>query len=183
MPQARSAGAEVLVVSDGEDPDTSAAVAHRHGARLDLAARPPRGLNAARNAGIERRRAADLIVFIDDDTVDVPADWLDAYLLAGVRSSTPIAMSSGGPIQARLEGGGPRACGREPAPISTLDLGRQDRDVEFVWSANMAVPAPGAGARRSSSTRRSSYAATRRSGSAGTPARRRPASATWPTRR
>ena len=45
----------------------------------------------------------------------------------------------GGPIRARLEGGGPRACGREPAPITTLDLGPDDRDVAFVWSANMAV--------------------------------------------
>jgi GT2 family glycosyltransferase len=45
----------------------------------------------------------------------------------------------GGPIEARLEGGGPRACGRERPPITTLDLGDQDRDAPLVWSANMAI--------------------------------------------
>ena len=44
----------------------------------------------------------------------------------------------GGPIRARLEGG-PRGCGREPAPITTLEEGPEDRDVPFVWGANMAI--------------------------------------------
>jgi GT2 family glycosyltransferase len=38
-----------------------------------------------------------------------------------------------------LEGGGPRSCGREGPPITSLDLGSADRDVEMVWSANMAI--------------------------------------------
>ncbi len=51
----------------------------------------------------------------------------------------PTSTSSAGPIRARLEGGGPRSCGREAAPITTLDLGPADRDVALVWGANMAI--------------------------------------------
>jgi glycosyltransferase involved in cell wall biosynthesis len=132
-PQAARAGAEVLVVSDGIDPD-SRAVAERHGARfIELAT--PAGPNAARNAG-GRATGSDLLVFIDDD-VEAPAGWL-AALLAGV-AAAPDCDVFGGPINARLEGGGPRGCGREPPPITTLDLGPEDRNVEFVWSANMAI--------------------------------------------
>ena len=76
-------------------------------------------MNAARNAGV-RAATGDLIVFIDDD-VSVPPGWLDA-LLAGV-AAAPDREVYGGPIRARLEGGGPRACGREPPPITTLDHG------------------------------------------------------------
>ena len=131
--QAIAAGAEVLVVSDGPDPRTEA-ITRRHGVRM-IALPGPSGANAARNAGVGAT-AGDPIVFIDDD-VDAPAGWLDA-LLDGVREA-PAYGVFGGPITARLEGGGPRACGREPAPITTLDLGPSDRDAELVWSANMAV--------------------------------------------
>jgi glycosyltransferase involved in cell wall biosynthesis len=132
-PQAAEAGAEVLVVNDGGDPAT-AQVAARHGAGvLDLP--PPGGANAARNAGIDVARS-DLIVLIDDD-VDAPEGWLRA-LLAGV-DAAPDHDVFGGPIRARLEGGGPRSCGRESPPITTLDRGPVDRDVELVWSANMAI--------------------------------------------
>jgi len=132
-PQAKDAGAEVLVVSDGPDPQT-ANVAQRHGAEL-VSLVTPSGLNAARNAGIEAA-AADLIVFVDDD-VSVPAGWLHA-LLAGV-AAAPDREVYGGPIRASLEGGGPRACGREAPPLTTLDHGPEDRDVPHVWGANMAV--------------------------------------------
>jgi GT2 family glycosyltransferase len=132
MPQARAAGAEVIVVSDGPDQPT-AAVTQRHGARL-VSLPEQRGLNAARNAGIEAS-GSDLIVFIDQD-VDAPAGWLQA-LIEGARAH-PEREVFGGPIRARLEGG-PRGCGREPAPITTLDAGPQDRDVALVWGANMAI--------------------------------------------
>lgn len=131
--QAQNAGAEVIVISDGEDPGT-AAVAHRHGVRV--ATLPaPRGLNAARNAAF-REGQSDLIVLIDDDIL-APPGWLEA-LLSGVQAA-PDHGVFGGPIRARLEGGGPRSCGREPPPISTLDCGSEDRDVPLVWGANMAI--------------------------------------------
>ncbi len=72
-----------------------------------------------------------------DDDVQAPPGWL-AALLAGVEAA-PGADVFGGPIRARLEGGGPRACGREGPPITALDLGDTDRDTELVWGANMAV--------------------------------------------
>ena len=134
--QAKLAGAEVLVINDGGDAVT-AGIAQRYGARV-IALPPPGGANAARNAGIDAARG-DLIVLIDDDVL-APSGWLQA-MLAGV-SRAPDRDVFGGPIRARLEGGGPRSCGREPAPITTLDLGPADRDVKLVWSANMAIRRP-----------------------------------------
>lgn len=132
MPQAADARAEVIVVSDGPD-DRTAAVTRSHGASfISLPSR--RGVNAARNEGIRSARG-DLIVFIDDD-VDAPAGWIDA-VLACARSS-PDREVFGGPIRPRLEDG-PRACGREPGPITALDGGPEDRDIERVWGTNMAI--------------------------------------------
>ncbi len=133
VPQAARAGAEVLVVSDGVDAPTQQ-VAERHGARVVALARPA-GLNAARNLAVAES-SGELIIFIDDD-VEAPAGWLEA-LLRGA-GAAPDHDVFGGPIRARLEGGGPRACGREGAPITTLELGGEDRDVPLVWGANMAV--------------------------------------------
>jgi glycosyltransferase involved in cell wall biosynthesis len=133
VPQARRAGAEVLVVGRCRDVAT-AAVAEQFAARLVTV--PASGtLNASRNAGADAA-GGDLIVLIDDD-VRAPLMWLET-LLAGVEAA-PDHDVFGGPIRARLEGGGPRACGREPAPITTLDLGPDDRDVALVWGANMAI--------------------------------------------
>jgi glycosyltransferase involved in cell wall biosynthesis len=133
VPQARSLGAEVLVVNDGGGPAVDA-VAARHGARI-VPAPVPGGVNVARNAGIATA-AADLIVLVDDD-VRAPPGWLAALL--GGADAAPGSDVFGGPIRAILEGGGPRSCGRERPPITTLDLGDTDRDAELVWSANMAV--------------------------------------------
>ncbi|HYZ81171.1 MAG TPA: glycosyltransferase family A protein, partial [Solirubrobacteraceae bacterium] len=132
-PQARAAGAEIIVVNDGGD-ETTRVVADRHGARVVIPP-PPGGINAARNAGIDAA-GADLVILIDDD-ISAPAGWLDAILTGA--ASAPDVDVFGGPIRARLEGGGPRSCGREGAPITTLDLGAADRDVPLVWGANMAL--------------------------------------------
>lgn len=132
-PQAQAAQAEILVVSDGDEPPT-AAVARRHGARV-ITLHQHSGANAARNAGVAAS-SAELVVFVDDD-IEAPPGWLSAFLRGAVQA--PDRDVFGGPIWARLEGGGPRACGREPAPITTLELGPEDRDVDLVWSANMAV--------------------------------------------
>lgn len=131
-PQAAQAGAEVIVVNDGNDPFT-AAVAERHNASVVALARTA-GVSAGRNAGA-RVAGSDLIVLIDDD-IHAPAGWLAAFL-SGAAAYQRYGVF-GGPIRAVLEGGGPRACGRESAPITSLDLGGEDRDAELVWGANMA---------------------------------------------
>lgn len=132
-PQAAQLGAETIVVNDGVDGET-AAVAARHGAQL-VTLSQARGANAARNAGIAAA-SAELIVLIDDD-IAAPAGWLRAIVDGA--GSAPDHEVFGGPIRARLEGGGPHSCGREGAPITTLDLGAEDHETTFVWSANMAL--------------------------------------------
>lgn len=132
VPQAAQAGAELLVVDDGRDA-TTVRVAARHGVKV-LSTGGGRGANAARNAGVAAT-TGDPVVFIDDD-IHAPEGWLRA-LLDGA-AETPDADVFGGPITAEIEHG-PRSCGREGAPITTLDLGSEDRDAELVWSANMAI--------------------------------------------
>jgi glycosyltransferase involved in cell wall biosynthesis len=124
---------EVLVVDDGSRDDT-AGVIERAGAR-SIVQDPPRGANAARNAGI-REAGAELIALVDDD-VEAPPGWLRALVEGAARHADADAL--GGPIRARLEGPAPRSCGRELPPITTLDLGPADREAELVWSANMLV--------------------------------------------
>jgi GT2 family glycosyltransferase len=133
LPQAKAAGAEVVVVSDGAGLETSAA-ATRHGAAL-VTLPAQSGVNRARNAGIATARGS-LIILLDDD-VEVAPGWLEK-MLAGARSN-PAHEAFGGPIRPKLEGGGPRACGREPPPITAFDLGPEDRDIHYVYGANMAV--------------------------------------------
>src|SRR4051794_16811161 len=131
-PQAREHGAEIVVVADeAEDPGTRD-VSERHGARLVVHG-DTRGLNAARNTDIDAA-TADLLCFLDDD-VEAWPDWLGA-LLAGARAN-PDHEVLGGPIRARLENGHLHPCGREPLPVTTLDLGPADVDADFVWGANM----------------------------------------------
>ncbi|ADB53913.1 glycosyltransferase family 2 protein [Conexibacter woesei] len=132
-PQAAAAGAELVVVLDGPDP-ASAAVAERHAARV-VALPAPRGLNAARNAGLDATRG-DLIAFVDDD-VAAPPGWLPALLAAA--AATPERDVFTGPIRAVLEGGGPHACGRDAPPITAFDAGPADADVPLAWGANMAI--------------------------------------------
>ena len=135
-PQAISCGAEIVVVDDGGVPPNRAA-ARRHGARY-VAHRAPRGPNAARNTGIEASDSA-LIVLVDDD-VEAPAGWLGALLAGAERYPDHDVL--GGPIRVRLEGSRLRMCGREGPPITFLDLGPDDRDADFVWSANMVIRRP-----------------------------------------
>lgn len=132
-PQVAEAGAEVVVVLDGPDP-ASAAVAERHGARV-VQLPAASGPNAARNAGIAAA-AGELLILVDDD-VRAPQTWLPALLAAA--GSTPGVDVFAGPIAAVLEGGGPRACGREQPPITALDHGAADVDVAVGWSANLAI--------------------------------------------
>jgi GT2 family glycosyltransferase len=132
-PQAAATGAELIVADDGAT-DGARRAAETHGAAY-LAHPSPRGPNAARNSGIEAA-ASDLIVLVDDD-VRAPGGWL-AALLRGVEEH-PSDEVFGGPIRPVLEGFSLRTCGREGPPITALDCGPRDREVEFVWSANMAI--------------------------------------------
>jgi hypothetical protein len=137
-PQARDAGAELLVVEDNRPTPEIRALAERFGATY-LSHAQPRGLNAARNTGIAHSRG-ELLVFVDDD-VEVDPGWLQALLSAA--REHPHAQVFTGPIRARLEGraGWMRhSCGREGPPITSLDLGPRDTDrVRFAWGANMTV--------------------------------------------
>ena len=124
---------ELLVVDDHSSDHTTDVIA-AVGARavpLDGGS----GLNAARNAGV-RAAAADLVALVDDD-VWAPEGF--AAALAAGAERYPDAEAFGGPIRARFEGRSPRGCGREPAPITTLDLGTTDVEAELVWGTNMAL--------------------------------------------
>ena len=129
-PQAARHGAEIVIVEDDASDPATAALAQAHGARY-VALGSPHGINVARNAAV-RASTGDLVCFLDDD-VEVWPGWLDALLAhAGDEAF-------GGPIRPRLEGSHLRACGREPLPVTALDLGGEDREAEFVWGANMAI--------------------------------------------
>ena len=130
---------EVVVVDDGPDPETRAVtqrVAEDTRVRVRYVEREGvPGLNSARNTGIAAA-ATEFVVFVDDD-VEAPPGWLRA-LLAG-RRRHPEALVLGGPIEVRLEGFRLPLCGREPPPITALDAGPADREVEVVWGANMGI--------------------------------------------
>src|SRR5215207_5882094 len=132
-PQAADSGAEMIVVVDGFDPE-SVVVAQRRGAHV-IAHAEPRGPNAARNAGWQAA-AGELVIFVDDD-VEAPRTWLPSLLAAA--AATPERDVFAGPIRAEIEGGGPRSCGRDTPPITTLDHGAADVDVPVGWSANLAI--------------------------------------------
>jgi GT2 family glycosyltransferase len=134
MPQARAAGAEVLVVDDGPDVATRAGAA-RHGARY-VAHDRALGLNDARNTGIDAARS-DVLAFVDDD-VAVHPGWLHALIDAAAAADDDVGVLTG-PIHARFEDHPLRACGREGPPITWQDLGPRDTDARHAWGANMTV--------------------------------------------
>jgi GT2 family glycosyltransferase len=134
VPQARAAGADVIVVDDGPH-ETTRDVAARHGARYVMSPAPG-GLNAARNAGIDAS-GADLLVYVDDD-VRVHDGWLTTLLDAADALPPDVGVLTG-PILARFEDHRFRLCGRENPPITTTDLGPRPTPAPHAWGANMAI--------------------------------------------
>jgi GT2 family glycosyltransferase len=130
---------EIIVVDDGSTDATPEVVKRfRDGHLPEVRAihQGHKGPNAARNAGIAIARG-DPICFVDDD-VEAPSGWLRELVAGALRH--PEAGAVGGPIRVRFEGKPPRFCGREPlVGEAELDLGDQERAVEEVISANMAV--------------------------------------------
>jgi glycosyltransferase involved in cell wall biosynthesis len=130
---------EVLVVDDGPSRATrevAESVAARTGMRIGYVEREGvPGLNSARNTGIAAAESP-FIVFVDDD-VEAPGEWL-RELMDG-RRRHPGHYVFGGPIRLRLEGSRLPMCGREAPPITTLDAGLRDREIELVWGANMGI--------------------------------------------
>ena len=124
---------EVIAIDDGSR-DRTPQVIEAAGVR-SVRRDDAQGPNAARNTGV-RVAGADLIAMVDDD-VWAPPGWLSAIVAGAQRH--PDAAALGGPIRARLEGPAPRSCGREEPPITSLDLGPEDRPADLVWSANMAI--------------------------------------------
>ncbi|UGS38840.1 glycosyltransferase family 2 protein [Capillimicrobium parvum] len=133
VPQARAAGADVLVVVDGPDP-ASEAVAAELGVRA-VVHEAPRGLNAARNTAIAQT-GGELLAFVDDD-VAVHPGWLAA--LRSAAAAEPGVDCFTGPIVARIEDHAFPMCGREGPPVTFLDLGRADVDAPHAWGANMTI--------------------------------------------
>lgn len=133
-PQATAAGAELIVVDDAGASDDARKLAGHFGARYEPHPRPL-GLNVARNTGVERS-SGELIVFVDDD-VQVCEGWLEA-LLQGARMHPDVEVFTG-PVLPRLEGNPPRSCGREGAPITSLQLGYSDCETRYAWGSNMAI--------------------------------------------
>ena len=137
-PQARDAGAEMLVIDDAGPSPERRALVERLGARYQP--HPgPLGLNVARNTGVASS-SGELVVFVDDDVRARPG-WLHS-LLDAAREHPDVEVFTG-PIEPRLEGpngrSGVRSCGREGPPITALDLGGQDTDTRYAWGANMAI--------------------------------------------
>jgi GT2 family glycosyltransferase len=130
-PQARAAGAVLVVADDGPDAATRA-VAERFGARYVEVPRPG-GVNAARNAGLAAAPEAELLILIDDDVAVWPG-WL-AALQAGPAGADVLT----GPIRARIEGRRFPRCGRESGPVTEQDFGPDERDVPHAWGANLAL--------------------------------------------
>ena len=121
---------ETIVVDDASRDETPRVI-ERFGVRT-IRQDKPRGPNPARNAAFAAAQS-DLIALVDDD-IHAPPHWLREIVAGAERH--PEADVLGGRIRARFDGPAPRSCGREEPPITALDLGDEDREVDLVWSAN-----------------------------------------------
>jgi glycosyltransferase involved in cell wall biosynthesis len=136
---------EVLVVDNASTdatPDVLAAWSQKD-ARFRIVREPTLGLSAAKNAGVARARGR-LLLFTDDDVI-VDSGWVRSYLDFFAQHGDDSILV-GGPIVPAPEDLGQWT--RWFAPCALADLGLLDYDgerplgrYEYVWGANMAVPA------------------------------------------
>ena len=150
---------EVIVVDDGST-DRTGAIALAAGVRIERH-ETPRGLSAARNAGIRASRGA-IVAFTDDDC-EPSRDWLvqlegtyegDLSAVAGVGGATEAAAPAGPmlrylqlnnplqPVERDLDGS--RSIGYRFARYVVRNLSLPDekgvRDVRSLVGANMSFP-------------------------------------------
>jgi GT2 family glycosyltransferase len=136
---------EVVVVDNGSTDNTAAVIQEwcRKDARFRTTREPRVGLSAAKNTGVRLARGR-LLLFTDDDVV-VDQHWIRTYVdFFGRRGEQSII--AGGPIVPI-----PHDLGAWPDWFDACalpDLGLLDYGVErplgrqeYVWGANMAVPA------------------------------------------
>ena len=167
------------MVEDDAGRSADRALAAEHGARY-VALGAPRGPQRRPQRRRSTPRAGDLLCFLDDDVAVWPG-WL-GRAARRPPARTPTHEVFGGPIRARLEGTDLHACGREPPPVTTLDLGprgprRRRSSGARTWRSAASALERAGGVR----PRPLRAAATRRSGSGGC-ARPAGGSATSPPR-
>jgi GT2 family glycosyltransferase len=134
-----------LLVTSGLD-ESAAALHAESAARLGArAVRAPAGLSLARNRALEEAQDADLIAFVDDDTL--PQDgWLEA-LLERWRRASPEVACIGGAILPRWQRPPPAWVGRGlDEAFSLLDLGPGLVELDPLhghdaWGANISFRA------------------------------------------
>jgi GT2 family glycosyltransferase len=129
---------EVLVVGNGSHDDTSLLMRSLLGGarrpELRFLCLTTADANAARNSGVRAARG-DPICIVDDDVL-IPPDWLAALVAAAQRH--PDAGCLGGPVRA-LPGGKAYRCPQHETGAATFDEGPEERAVDEVWGANMAI--------------------------------------------
>lgn len=119
---------EVIVVDDGSRVPL-AEVAEAAGARCVRL--EPRGLNAARNAGVDAARAP-LVAFLDDD-VEVARDWAEAMLDAFDTAGADVV---GGRVRLALAGPAPRWM----SALTRDYLSEYERGDDPFWIDDKRVP-------------------------------------------
>lgn len=136
---------ECIIIDNGSTDDTAAAVASFQGVLpLRYCLEPVAGISHARNRGMAEARGR-YMCWTDDD-VDVPADWLAAYVRAF--AAHPDAAFFGGPIVPHFESEPPAWFARNLNALASLTARRDfgpaslvfDRTSrELPYGANFAV--------------------------------------------
>jgi GT2 family glycosyltransferase len=122
---------EIVVVANG----TAVPPVVEASPRVRLVSLPEANASRARNAGVGASRG-DPVVFVDDDVV-APPGWLRALVTGSLRHRE--AGCVGGPVRARFDARPPRTCERHELAGTVLDEGADEREIDEVWGANMAV--------------------------------------------